>query len=71
MENNAEQTVDFDDTPIDALKVDESMKLLFTADKEALILFVNNAFHRHHNTSKAKLEFLASEFISEGRKNTG
>jgi hypothetical protein len=58
--------ISFTDNPINALKVDESMKLLFTADKEALVLFVNNAFQRQHDTNEAKLEFLASEFISEG-----
>jgi hypothetical protein len=54
------------DNPVDALQVDESMKLLFTADKEALILFVNNVFGRQHDVNEATLEFLASEFISEG-----
>jgi len=57
--------ISFSDNPINALKIDESMKLLFTADKEALILFVNNAFQRQHDINEAKLEFLASEFISE------
>ena len=57
--------ISFGDNPINALKIDESMKLLFTADKKALILFVNNAFQRQHDISEAKLEFLASEFISE------
>jgi len=47
------------DNPINDLKVDESMKLLFTADKEALILFANNVFKRKHDVNKAKLEFLA------------
>ena len=51
MENNLDPKIDVGDS-VDALKVDESMKLLFTADKEALILFVNNAFQRHHNTTK-------------------
>ena len=37
MENKTDQKVDTGE-PLDALKVDESMKLLFTADKEALII---------------------------------
>jgi hypothetical protein len=65
VENKTDQNIDAGE-PIDALQVDESMKLLFTADKEALILFVNNAFNRQHDINKAKLEFLASEFVSEG-----
>ena len=56
--------ISLSDTSIDALKVDESMKLLFTVDNEALILFVNNAFQRQHD-NKSEIEFLASEFISE------
>ena len=66
MENKTDKNINADENSIDALKVDESMKLLFTADNEALILFVNNAFDRRHNVNEAKLEFLASEFISEG-----
>jgi hypothetical protein len=66
MANEAEQKKVLEKNPIEALDIDESMKLLFTADKEALILFVNNALKRKHDINKAKLEFLASEFISEG-----
>jgi len=65
MANETTQKISPTENPINALNVDESMKLLFTADKTALVLFVNNVFNRQHDINEAKLEFLASEFISE------
>lgn len=65
MANETDQPEAWSENPINALKIDESMKLLFTVDNEALVLFVNNAFHRQHDLKESKLIFLASEFISE------